>query len=81
MTWPCPDCAEVRHGVRANEGRPCRNCATARAWAAVPQDTRDEVHRVVAEQNAVKAVARVRELTGCEMDEAMLLLDRLRPRS
>ncbi|WP_394615965.1 hypothetical protein JNUCC0626_40640 [Lentzea sp. JNUCC 0626] len=81
MTWPCPDCAEVLHGVRADEGTRCRSCETTRVWLALPRDTQDEVHRVIAEQNAVKAVAWVRELVGCETSEAMVLLDRLRSRS
>lgn len=73
MTWPCPDCAKYRHGVRADEGLPCTACATTREWAALAEQTRDEIDLAVAEQNAVQALMRIRDLTSRGVKEAMEL--------
>ncbi|MCR3753508.1 hypothetical protein [Lentzea californiensis] len=74
MTWPCPGCGEMRHGVRAHESQPCGTCETARQWAAFPQTVRDEIDLAIAERPAIRAIMRIRELTEIGLQEAMQLL-------
>ena len=73
MSWPCPDCGEVRHGIRAHEGAPCSSCEMERLWAPLTQAVRDEIDRTIAEQPNISAIMRIRELTGCGLREAMCL--------
>jgi hypothetical protein len=73
MSWPCPDCGEVRHGIRMHAGAPCWTCGLERIWAPLSQPVRDEIDRAIAEQPNITAFVRIRELTGCDLQQAMRL--------
>jgi hypothetical protein len=70
VTWTCPDCSAYVSAPREKAGRPCSSCHTRHEWEALPQDVRDEIDRAIGEQSWIPALIRIRELTGCGLNEA-----------
>lgn len=80
MTSPCPDCGVHRHIAREFEGRPCLSCEPKRTWAALPQETRDEIDQAVASLSNIMAIKRIKELIRCDGLRDAIVLNDLRRR-
>lgn len=84
MTVRCPDCGAHAHVSRRFahefEDQLCVSCESKRTWAALSQETREEIDHAVASLSSILAIKRIKELIRCDGLQVAIALNELRRR-
>jgi hypothetical protein len=84
MTVRCPDCGAHAHVLRSFahefEDHLCVSCESKRTWAALPQETREEIDHAVASLSNILAIKRIKELIRSDGLQVAIALNELRRR-